>query len=103
MKIRNPELIEEELKLLEKVLADTEFAYVWPVLKQFWAWIKLETNISLSDTFEADKQVILLKNKGYPFMEALEFMLLKLLEKDADKPHIKMFIDALKRPAEERN
>jgi hypothetical protein len=101
MKIRNPELIEEELNLLDEEMSGTPFIFFIPVLRQFWDWINLGTNIRVSDTLEADKKVRMLEEKGYPIGEVIEFVFVKLLEKDIDKPHMREFIEMLTKPVPE--
>jgi hypothetical protein len=99
IQIRNPNLIDEELKTLAREMEDTPFIIFYPILRQFWNWIKLESEVSVSDALLADKQVKALVEKGYPFEEALEFMLIRLLKKDeAKNPMIREFLEKLLEP-----
>jgi hypothetical protein len=94
IKIRNPKIIDDELMRLSKLdLASAEL--IAPILRHFWKWIKLETEISMSDMSSAEADFHQLVGKGYPPKEVLEFMMVKILSKDLDKPDVKKFIDEL--------
>ena len=91
IKIRNPEIIEQELETLARESKNSVILFeVLPFLRQFWSWVSLQSDIALSDAIAADAVVRDWVLKGYSLEDALEFMFIKLLEKDEDKnPEIK--------------
>ena len=96
MKIRNPELVEEEIKRIEVACEKGDFMLfvVLPFVRQFWSWVKLDSNICVSETLELDKQAVGLMKAGYPPTEVYEFILMKLLKKDATvNPKVKEFLE----------
>jgi len=94
IKIRNPKIIDEELDRMENMDAASAML-IAPLLKHFWKWIKLETEICMTDMALAEVDFHQLVNKGYPPKDVLEFMMVKILSKDLDKPEVKKFIDEL--------
>lgn len=94
IKIRNPKIIDNELARLSN-LDSASAGLITPLLVHFWKWIKLETEISMSDMSLAETDFHQLVDKGYPPKDVLEFMMVKILSKDLDKPEVKKFIDEL--------
>ena len=75
MKIRNPELIDKEIKDIYSSCPDDllKIAIFCSIL-QFWRWVKLDSEAKLSDVLKMSVSTEEFIKKGYPEDDVMEFM-----------------------------